>query len=292
MKLKCGIEIHQRLATRKLFCKCPSELGMDAKPLAAIARKQHAVMSELGEVDRAAQFEYLKGRTFIYEIYPNCCEVELDEAPPLPLNSEALEIALEVCAALHAEIVDEVQVMRKTVIDGSNTSGFQRTALIGLNGWAETSAGRVSIPTISLEEESAGIVREENGKITYRLDRLGIPLIEIGTGPEIVSPAHAREVAEKIGTILRLSSRSLRLLSQTKQKGKLHFSVYLRSSKKERHLLPQENLRTLLNYFGTPAQNLFAELLREEGRYLVQGSGGMLDFSEKSSFPEEGTGQS
>ena len=38
------------------------------------------------------------------------------------------------------KIVDEVEIMRKMVIDGSNTSGFQRTGYVGSDGSIDTSA--------------------------------------------------------------------------------------------------------------------------------------------------------
>ncbi|OGI12492.1 hypothetical protein A3K64_03240 [Candidatus Micrarchaeota archaeon RBG_16_36_9] len=107
--------------------------------------------------------------------------------------------------------------MRKTVIDGSNTCAFQRTAIVGMNGSLETSEGRVRITNISLEEESAGIVKQEGNEITYRLDRLGIPLIEIGTAPDVKSPEHAKEVAEKLGMIIRSTGKSQRGIGVTRQ---------------------------------------------------------------------------
>lgn len=216
--MKCGIEIHQRLATeRKLFCSClahPSE----EKPVGEVVRKQIAVAGELGEVDLAALHEYSRNRMYNYQIFPEAtCLVELDEEPPHELNREALEIAIEICLLLNSRVVDEVQVMRKTVIDGSNTSGFQRTAIIGVGGFIETSRGKVGVQTICLEEESAGIVEERDGSITYRLDRLGIPLVEIATAAEIKDAKHAREVAERIGTLLRITGKVQRGIGTIRQ---------------------------------------------------------------------------
>ncbi|VVB66264.1 Glutamyl-tRNA(Gln) amidotransferase subunit E [Candidatus Gugararchaeum adminiculabundum] len=207
-KLKCGIEIHQRLVGRgeKLFCSCPSEFSEDAKPLYEVIRRQHTVVSELGETDAAAQFEALKKKIFVYQVFENDCAVELDEEPPHEMNPYALASVVEICNQLNCKVVDEVQVMRKTVIDGSNTSGFQRTAIVGMNGWLESSQGRVSIQTVCIEEESAGIVSQADdgsGRIVYRLDRLGVPLVEIATGPEIVSGKHCLEVAKKVGDMMR-----------------------------------------------------------------------------------------
>ncbi len=200
--LKSGIEIHQQLDTHKLFCNCPSLLRQD-EPDFKIERKLHVVAGEGGEIDIAAEFEAGRGREFIYEGYDTTCLVELDECPPYLINEEALEIALQISLLLNCEILPVSQIMRKTVIDGSNTSGFQRTVLVARNGWVETESGRVGIENISLEEDAARIISREGGKIIYRLDRLGIPLVEIGTFPDIKSPEQAREVALHIGEILR-----------------------------------------------------------------------------------------
>ena len=136
-----------------------------------------------------------KGKQFIYiSDSEDTCMVEYDEEPPHSVNRKALDITLQVCKLLNAKIVDEIQVMRKTVVDGSNTSGFQRTALVGIDGYIETSQGKVSIANICLEEEAAQKIKESDKSITYRLDRLGIPLIEIGTEAE---SAAARTIAER-----------------------------------------------------------------------------------------------
>jgi len=202
---RSGIEIHQRLATdEKLFCHCPTKIHEDAQPSGTLKRRLRAVAGELGQVDPAAAFEAARKKTFLYQLIPeNTCLVEQDEEPPRGLNRQALQCGLVVAKMLQAQAMDEVHVMRKTVADGSATSAFQRTALIAVNGRLETSQGRVGIPTVCIEEESSGIVTREGDEVTYRLDRLGIPLIEIATGPDLKDGAHVRETAEKIGLLLR-----------------------------------------------------------------------------------------
>jgi len=200
--LKSGIEIHQQLDTHKLFCNCPSLLRQDA-PKFKVERKLHAVAGERGEVDVAASYEAGREREFIYEGYDTTCLVELDESPPYPINEEALEIGVQISLLLNCEILPVSQIMRKTVINGSNTSGFQRTLLIARNGWVETASGKVGIDNISLEEDAAREMGKEGNKIIFRLDRLGIPLVEIGTAPDIKNPEQAKEVALHIGEILR-----------------------------------------------------------------------------------------
>jgi len=216
--MKIGIEIHQRLETRKLFCRCPSLLDEKASPALSIERRLHPVVSEMGELDMATLAESEKDRLFRYQVYPaSDCLVEMDEEPPSPMNMEALKIALEISAQLSATPVDEVQVMRKMVIDGSNTSGFQRTSLVALGGYIESSQGPVHIPMIAIEEDSAGIVSNSETEAEYRLDRLGIPLIEISTEPQIKDGAHLLEVAEKIGMVLRATGKVARGLGTIRQ---------------------------------------------------------------------------
>ncbi len=202
--LKSGLEIHQQLDTKhKLFCNCLARLSPD-KPKDKIIRKLRAVTGELGDIDVAALHESFKDKVFEYLIYPEeTCLVCTDEEPPHIVNSEALSIALQVAVLLNCEIPDEIHVMRKTVVDGSNTAGFQRTAIVGLNGFIETSQGKVRIANLSLEEDSSQIVKKDDKETIYGLDRLGIPMIEIGTYPDIKTPQQAMEAAEKIGNILK-----------------------------------------------------------------------------------------
>jgi len=215
---KAGIEVHNRLQTKhKLFCNCLAKFS-ESKPIGIIKRKLRPVAGEMGQVDVAAVYEYLKDRTFYYEVFPETtCLVETDCEPPHELNKEALEIVLQVALLLKAKIVEEVHIMRKTITDGSCCSGFQRTALIATGGILETSQGPVRIANICLEEESAGIVDKNNNEVTYRLDRSGIPLIEIGTAPDIKDPEHAREVAEKLGMIIRSTGKSQHGIGVTRQ---------------------------------------------------------------------------
>jgi Glu-tRNA(Gln) amidotransferase subunit E-like FAD-binding protein len=200
--LKCGLEIHQQLDTSKLFCSCPSLLRKD-EPDFEIRRKLHAVAGERGEIDKAAEHEASLSKDFIYQGYDTTCLVELDEEPPHEMNKDSLKIVLQIAILLNAKILPLAQIMRKTVIDGSNTSGFQRTVFIARDGYVETESGRVGIDTIYLEEDSARQVAKEEGKSVFRLDRLGIPLVEIATAPDIKSPEQAKEVALHIGEILR-----------------------------------------------------------------------------------------
>ncbi len=216
--MKIGIEIHQRLDSKKLFCKCPSKIIDGSEPSVVVDRRLHPVFSELGEIDRASMAEFKKSKVFEYQAFKQSnCLIELDEEPPFPLNREALKIVLEIAAQLNASIIDEIHIMRKIVIDGSNTTGFQRTAVIAFNGELETSKGKIGIPLVALEEESSGILETKEEKTVYRLDRLGIPLVEITTTPDIKDGKHLREVAEKLGMVLRATGKVARGLGTVRQ---------------------------------------------------------------------------
>ncbi|MDD5022750.1 MAG: Glu-tRNA(Gln) amidotransferase subunit GatE [Candidatus ainarchaeum sp.] len=216
--MKIGIEIHQRLDTKKLFCNCNSEILESENYNFLINRKLHPVFSELGELDLASKSESQKDLDFYYHIFSRCnCLVDCDEEPPHHVNENALLIAIEMSILLHSNLVCESHVMRKIVIDGSNTSGFQRTMIIALGGFIETSRGKIGITSIALEEESAGIVEKNKQSSTYKLDRLGIPLLEITTEPEIIDGEHLKEVAEKIGALLRSTGKVMRGIGTIRQ---------------------------------------------------------------------------
>ena len=216
--LKVGIEIHRQLDTKKkLFCDCPTTMS-DADPSVRFLRRLRPTQSELGQVDPAALFEFQKGRAIIYESdNGTSCLVEMDEEPPKDLNLEAVEIALAASALTNAEPVDEIHVMRKIVIDGSNTTGFQRTCVVAMDGWVTVDEKKIPIQQISLEEDAARKTSESGLTVNYRIDRLGIPLIEISTGPVITSPEETERVAKAIGDILRDTGRVKRGLGTVRQ---------------------------------------------------------------------------
>jgi len=216
--LVAGLEIHQQLDTAsKLFCECPTTLRDPEESTRSFTRYLHPTRSELGEIDEAALEESMVDREFEYLAYDSTCLVEEDDEPPHRLDEEALEVTLEIAQLLDMDVVDQAHVMRKVVIDGSNTSGFQRTSLIAREGVIETSEGPVSIDDLMLEEESAQRVEETAEGVRFSLDRLGIPLVEIGTGPDIQSPEQAREAAERIGMLLRSTGQVKRGLGTIRQ---------------------------------------------------------------------------
>ncbi len=217
--LKIGLEVHQQLDTSsKLFCNCRPELSKE-EPAIKFLRRLRPTQSELGQIDPAAFFEFQKGVKIKYEASTETsCLVEMDEEPPHPLNVEAVNTVLTVALMMNAKPVDEIHVMRKTVIDGSNTTGFQRTCAIALDGKIQVGEKVIPIQHLSLEEDAARKTGDEEGNIIrYHIDRLGIPLIEVTTAPVIYSPNEAGEVALAVGSILRATGKVKRGLGTIRQ---------------------------------------------------------------------------
>ena len=218
--LMVGLELHQQLdTTRKLYCHCPTVVR-DEEPDGKFIRRLRPTQSEMGTIDPAALFEYQKQKKFCYEYYyDTTCLVEADEEPPHDLCEESIDICLTVANFLKSRPVDEIHPMRKIVIDGSNTTGFQRTAVIAIGGLADVGGKTIGIQTICLEEDAARKIADddENNIRVYRLDRLGIPLIEVATDPDIHTPSEAQEVALAIGLLLRSTGRVKRGLGTIRQ---------------------------------------------------------------------------
>ena len=215
-EMMCGIEIHQQLDTKKLFCSCDSRLCEEGE--GAYYRRLRPTTSEMGEVDRAALAQFQRHLGYRYQ----CCEgtsclVELDEEPPHDVNADAMQTTLTFSEMLHANIIDEIHFMRKIVVDGSNTSGFQRTALISTDGYIEVGDRKISILSVCLEEDACRKIESKSDEILYRTDRLGIPLIEVATGPDMRTPEEVMEVAYRIGTLLRATRKVKRGIGTIRQ---------------------------------------------------------------------------
>ena len=222
----CGIEVHQQLATGKLHSRQPGDLydvTMETLPeqWPRFSRKLRAARGEGGKIDIAARFEARRNRLFEYVQSPNSGLIELDDQPPLSHDKDALDIALTTSALLEANPVSLLQTMRKTVVDGSNTSGFQRTTLISTGGTLQTDTAPVGISVLCLEEDSArklDTFATDSGEcVIYNLDRLGLPLIEIATEPDVKTPEHAKETSIALGRTLRQTRRVRRGLGSIRQ---------------------------------------------------------------------------
>jgi glutamyl-tRNA(Gln) amidotransferase subunit E len=215
--LKVGFEIHQQLGTKsKLFCNC--ECAEASKYDSSFARRLRPTQSELGAYDPAAMFEFSKMRLVEYRAAKGTsCLVEADEEPPHDVNTEALETALLFSLALKSKVMDEIHVMRKIVIDGSNTTGFQRTMLVASGGYLEVVGRRVGVQSICLEEDAAKLIEDSKGVRNYGLDRLGVPLVEIALEPVTGKPEEIMQVALTLGRLLRASKRVARGLGTIRQ---------------------------------------------------------------------------
>ncbi len=215
---RCGLEIHQQLLTRqKLFCRCPSGYRND-KPEAEIIRHMRPTLSELGEYDGTALMEFKTKKNVIYQLYrDNCCTYEMDDTPPFPLNREALEIAIKLAMLLNCAVVDELHVSRKQYLDGSIPTGFQRTAIVGVNGWVPYKKRKISITHVCLEEDACREISDIGHDIVFRTDRLSMPLLEVITAPDMRNPLEAMEVNALIGRILKASGLVRRGIGSVRQ---------------------------------------------------------------------------
>ena len=215
--VKVGLEIHQQLETnKKLFCNC-TPIESDDYSI-KFQRKLRASKSELGEFDPAALFESTKSKTIMYYAnHESSCLVEQDEEPPHELDADARKIALIISSALKSNIFSEIYPMRKTVIDGSNTTGFQRTMLISQGGFYNAGKTKIGIQSICLEEDAAKILGEEGSIRKFGLERLGVPLVEIATDPFEVELTEIKKIALSLGRILRSTKKVKRGLGSIRQ---------------------------------------------------------------------------
>ena len=215
--LKVGLEIHQQLATnKKLFCSCVP-LESDEYTI-KFQRKLRAVKSELGEYDPAALFENSKSKTIMYYANPeSSCLVEQDEEPPHNLDGDAKNLALIISSALESNIFSEIYPMRKTVIDGSNTTGFQRTMLVSQGGYIDVDGEKIGVQSICLEEDAAKLLGDKGDIREYSLDRLGVPLIEIALEPVEGDSKKIKKIALSLGRLLRSTKKVTRGIGSIRQ---------------------------------------------------------------------------
>jgi glutamyl-tRNA(Gln) amidotransferase subunit E len=215
--VKVGLEVHQQLETsRKLFCECPI-VKSEEFPF-SFERRLRPAQSETGRLDPAAMFEFVRSKSTVYLCNPeSSCLVEADEEPPHKLSDEAVDIAIQVSNLLHSTVVDEIHVMRKIVIDGSNTSGFQRTAVVGLGGYLVFGGRRVGVQSLTVEEDAARLMGEDGSSRSFALDRLGVPLVEVALEPFGGSPEEVGQLALHLGRTLRSTGRVARGLGTIRQ---------------------------------------------------------------------------
>ncbi len=203
--LRSGLEIHQQLGTgKKLFCRCPVKSYTDEYD-AEILRHMRPTLSELGEYDGTALMEFKTKKEIIYRIdQETVCTYEMDDTPPFELNQQALDIALEITMLLNCKLVSEVHIARKQYLDGSIPTGFQRTTILGVDGWIPYKGRKIGIIQLGLEEDACREISDAGHTRVYRTDRLGIPLVESVTRPDMRTPQEVAGVAQ----VLRYLARS------------------------------------------------------------------------------------
>ena len=206
--LIAGLEVHQQLLTEhKLFCRCPAGLYTETHD-GEVLRHMRPTLSELGEYDGTALMEFKTKKEIIYLLnHRNVCTYEMDDTPPFLVNQTALDVAIEICLSMNMDIIDEVHIARKQYLDGSIPTGFQRTAIVGLNGSLPFKGRNLTITHVSLEEDSCREVKDRGHRIVWRTDRLGMPLTETVTGPELVTPEEVRNAILLCGLVARNTCR-------------------------------------------------------------------------------------
>ena len=202
--LIAGLEVHQQLLTdRKLFCNCPAGLYTRTHD-GSVLRHMRPTLSELGVYDGTALMEFKTRKNIIYLLHEsNVCTYEMDDTPPFLVNQAALDVAIEQCLMLGCDIVDEVHIARKQYLDGSIPTGFQRTAIVGVNGKLPFRGRTISVTQVSVEEDSCREVEDKGHLIVWRTDRLGMPLIETVTGPDLRTPEEVAEAILLVGRVCR-----------------------------------------------------------------------------------------
>lgn len=205
-----GLEVHQQLNTReKLFCRCPAGIYHKSNDYhAEIIRHMRPTLSEMGEYDGTALMEFKTRKDIVYRINnKTTCTYEIDDTPPFPINREALEYALEISLLSKLNIVGEVHITRKQYLDGSIPTGFQRTAILGVEGEIQLKNKKVGILQLSIEEDSCREISDIGHTRVYKTDRLGMPLIETVTHPHCLTPDELQEAADHIRFLNRSTGR-------------------------------------------------------------------------------------
>jgi glutamyl-tRNA(Gln) amidotransferase subunit E len=202
--LIAGLEVHQQLMTeRKMFCHCPAGFYTETHD-GEVLRHMRPTLSELGEYDGTALMEFKTKKNIIYLLHQgNVCTYEMDDTPPFLVNQQAVDVAIEQCLMLGCDIVDEVHIARKQYLDGSIPTGFQRTAIVGVNGRLPFRGREITIIQVSVEEDSCREISDRGHLIVWRTDRLGMPLIETVTGPDLRTPEEVAEAILLVGRVCR-----------------------------------------------------------------------------------------
>ncbi|TCW38861.1 Asp-tRNA(Asn)/Glu-tRNA(Gln) amidotransferase subunit GatB [Laceyella sacchari] len=175
-----GLEVHVELSTKtKIFCGCSTEFG--APP------NSHT------------------------------CPVCLGHPGVLPvLNKEAVNFAIKAAMALNCEIAEYSKFDRKNYFYPDSPKAYQISQYdqpIGQNGWIEIEVDgekkRIGITRLHLEEDAGKLNHLEEGEGSLvDFNRVGVPLIEIVSEPDLRSPAEARAYLEKLKQIIQYTGVS------------------------------------------------------------------------------------
>lgn len=261
MGLRCGLEVHYQLDTRKkLFCRCPVGLRNDP-PDAEIVRHMRPTLSELGEYDGTALMEFKTRKEVHYQLhYDTVCTYEMDDTPPFLLNQEALDIALEIALLLNCQVVDEIHVSRKQYLDGSIPTGFQRTIAVGVDGWIPFRGRKIRVLQLCLEEDACREVSDRGHVIVLRTDRLSTPLVEVITEAGMTTPEEAAAVNREIGRILRATGKVRRGIGTVRQDVNVSVEGGVRAEIKG---VPRTGLLLRLVHYEAVRQSALLSLKRE-----------------------------
>jgi glutamyl-tRNA(Gln) amidotransferase subunit E len=209
-----GLEVHQQLRTdSKLFCRCPAGRRVTRYD-AEVLRHMRPTLSELGEYDGTALMEFKTRKEIVYRLERGTvCTYEMDDTPPFEIDEEAVRGAIEIAQLCNLNLVSELHVMRKQYLDGSIPTGFQRTAMVGLTGTVPFRVPQLGVDRelrirqLSLEEDSCREVTDVGHRITFKTDRLGMPLTEMVTEPDLLTPSELQAGGWLLAAIARATGK-------------------------------------------------------------------------------------
>ena len=167
-----GLEVHVELHTKsKIFCGCSTSFGAPPNT--------------------------------------HTCPVCLGHPGVLPvLNRQAVEYAMKAAMALNCEIAEWSKFDRKNYFYPDSPKAYQISQYdqpIGENGWIDIEVDgktkRIGITRLHLEEDAGKLTHTGDGSLAD-FNRVGTPLVEIVSEPDIRSPEEAKAYLEKLRAIM------------------------------------------------------------------------------------------